>query len=620
MKKIFRFLQILLLVLLWGGAFAQAPYCTPTYTTGCTYGDGITLFQLGTINQTIACNGSPNAWYHDYTALSTTMTTGTPYTLTVQAGYSSTYMSLWIDLNNNNTFDAGEIMVTNLICSASATNYTATITIPAGTTAGAHRLRYRTEWLGGPTNACSSQAYGNSADFTINVAAATFGTLTGTVTNSVTLAPIAGASVVVNALAPVLTNAAGVYTVPNLTPGTVTVNITAAGYVPYSGTAVMVGGTTTTKNVALAPSPKINGTVTDASTGAPVVGATVTIDLPSPTNLPVTMTIAGGIIPLTQVNVTGVHNFYINKTGYDQFVGSVTLTGGNTSALTAALLPTAVPPGPFTAALNNPTTPTAVNLNWGIPQGSYQIIYDDGGEENFAIWATANNLNALKFTPLSWPVKLIGGKVNLGLATDYPANALPFTTFTMLAYKADGPGGVPGTKIDSVTVTATAFGWADFAFAVPLTINSGDFYLVMKQGGIPPHAAGVAVDLTNTQLRSYSKFVTGGGPWVPAAGNFMMRAIVQGIGGPMDFPVANKNLITAGAPDGLIYQSPVATVTGYEGTADYPAITPTYQVWRLQQGQEGTPASWVSIWTGATNTTVDNGWPSLACGPYRWAV
>jgi len=160
------------------------------------------------------------------------------------------------------------------------------------------------------------------------------------------------------------------------------------------------------------------------------------------------MTIAGGYHPAyTGQCHRGSQFLLINKTGYDQFVGSVTLTGGATSALTAALLPTAVQPGPFTAAYNNPTTPTAINLNWGIPQGMYQIIYDDGGEENFAIWATAGNYNALKFTPLSWPVKLIGGKVDLGMATDYPANALPFTTFTMIAFKADGPGGTPGTKL-----------------------------------------------------------------------------------------------------------------------------------------------------------------------------
>jgi hypothetical protein len=144
----------------------------------------------------------------------------------------------------------------------------------------------------------------------------------------------------------------------------------------------------------------------------------------------------------------------------------------------------------------------------------------------------------------------------------------------------------------------------------------------MKQGGIPPHAAGIGVDLTNTQLRSYSKFVTGGAPWIPAAGNFMMRAIMQGTGGPMlsDNQSANKELITAGAVEGLIYESPVATVTGYEGTADYSPLAMSYQVWRLKQGQEGNQTLWTSIWTGSVNTTVDNGWPTLPNGPYLWAV
>ncbi|MEI6684322.1 MAG: GEVED domain-containing protein, partial [Bacteroidota bacterium] len=325
MKKIFRFLQILFLVLLWGGAIAQAPYCTPTYTTGCTFGDGLTLFQLGTINQAIACNGSPNAWYHDYTALSTTMTTGTAYTLTVQSGYSSTYMSLWIDLNNNNTFDAGEIFVTGLNCAASGTNYTATITIPAGTTAGAHRLRYRTEWLAAPGGPCTSQTYGNSADFTINVAAASFGTLTGTVTNSVTLAAISGATVTVTGYPPVTTNAAGLYTVANITPGTVNVGVTATGYVPYTGTAVMVGGTTTTKNIALAPSPKLGGTVTDASTGAPVVGAYIKV-----AGVIQTLSVTGGVYLTNPLPFSGLQPVVIGKTGYDDFTTNVTLVGGQT--------------------------------------------------------------------------------------------------------------------------------------------------------------------------------------------------------------------------------------------------------------------------------------------------
>ncbi|MEI7898438.1 MAG: carboxypeptidase regulatory-like domain-containing protein, partial [bacterium] len=393
------------------------------------------------------------------------------------------------------------------------------------------------------------------------------GTLSGTVTSAATGLPIAGASVVVNALAPVLTNAAGAYSVPNLTPATVTVNVTATGFMPYAGTAVITSGAVTTKNIAMLLPPRVGGTVTDASTGAPITGAFVTVGTGA--SAVTTLTIAGGTYLTPLLSISGAQPIVIGKTGYDNYTGTITLAPGVTNTQDAALLPTAVQPGPFTAALNNPTTPTAVNLNWGVPQGMYQLIYDDGTQDNFAIWANANNLNALKFTPLGWPVKLIGGKVNLGDATNYPPTVLPFTAFKMMAYKADGAGGVPGTLIDSVTVTPLGFGWADFSFAAPITITSGDFYLVMKQGGIPPHAAGVGVDLTNTQLRSYSKFVTGGAPWIPAAGNFMIRAIMQGTGGPLlgDNSTPEKQLITAGAVNGLIYETPVATVTGYEGVA-----------------------------------------------------
>jgi len=168
MRSFFKLLQITVLTLLWGAAMAQAPYCTPTYSTGCAYGDGLILFQLNTINQSIPCAGTP-AWYHDYTSVSTDLTIGTNYTLTVQAGYSSTYVDVWIDFNNNNVFDATECVVDDLLCGTSYTNYTAPINIPTGTATGPHRLRYRTNWGSLVTDPCNNYSYGNAADFTVNI-------------------------------------------------------------------------------------------------------------------------------------------------------------------------------------------------------------------------------------------------------------------------------------------------------------------------------------------------------------------------------------------------------------------------------------------------------------------
>jgi len=169
MKQLVKFFQVLILGILWSGAQALAPYCTPTYSTGCTFGDGLIHFQLGTINQSIPCSGSPYPWYHDYTTLSTTLQTGILTPLTIMAGFSGTNMSVWIDFNNDNTFDASDMVVNGFICSSSNTNYMTNITIPNGTPLGNHRLRYRTEWTVAPSGPCTTQTYGNSCDFTVTI-------------------------------------------------------------------------------------------------------------------------------------------------------------------------------------------------------------------------------------------------------------------------------------------------------------------------------------------------------------------------------------------------------------------------------------------------------------------
>ncbi|MEI7664169.1 MAG: GEVED domain-containing protein, partial [Bacteroidota bacterium] len=182
MKNSYKFFGILFLFLVFGcsGVFAQ--YCNPTYSTGCTYGDGLTLFQLGTINQPITCS----AWYHDYTALSTGLTIGTAATITVQAGYAGTYVNFYIDYNHNNTFDAGEL-IGQLNCSATTTNFLLNFTPPVTALTGNTRLRALTEWYSYPTGPCTAQTYGNCEDFTVNISgSATPPTITTTAATTIT--------------------------------------------------------------------------------------------------------------------------------------------------------------------------------------------------------------------------------------------------------------------------------------------------------------------------------------------------------------------------------------------------------------------------------------------------
>jgi hypothetical protein len=590
MKQVFRFLQVLTCFFLFSGAVVQAQYCTPTYSQGCVYGDGLTLFQLNTINQPITCSGSP-PYYHDFTAVSTTLTKTIPYTITVQAGYPSTYVVVWIDYNHNNAFDVATEFVGQVNCASAATNYTIPCTVPATALTGNTRLRAMTEWISYPSNPCGPQTYGNCSDFTVNLQPACAGTLTGTVTTC-------GGGVLANATVTcatltAITNAAGVYTIANVGCGVQQVTATHTGYVNYGPSPVTITNlTTTTFNFCMNPLPALlSGVVTNGTTGVPVVGAKVQS---SATNFSYSVGPNGAYSLSIFPAYTGT--VWVTKDGFDMYqIATNTYTPPTTYAMNVGILETTNPPSqPFTAALN--TGQTAVNLNWGIPQGKYQLIYDDGIEDAFTIWQAEGNLDAVKFTPVGYPATLLGCMINIGKSNDYILPGHP-VTFKVGVFDASGPGGMPGTQIAPYTdfvVTATTFGWYDYPayFGTGIPITSGSFYIVTKQVGAFPNAAGIAMDTTANQLRSFQKFVTGNGPWVPAGGNLMIRAHMFGSGGPLlgDSPENNQ------------------TIVGY-------------QVWRFLQGQESLgPVGWTSVGTPTATNIVDNSWPSLPCQSYRWAV
>ncbi len=76
-------------------------------------------------------------------------------------------------VDNSDTFESEEILVSNFLCINPEQNYQATLTIPLGTSSGNHRLRYRTNWDRDVTDPCISYSLSNSADFTLDVAART---------------------------------------------------------------------------------------------------------------------------------------------------------------------------------------------------------------------------------------------------------------------------------------------------------------------------------------------------------------------------------------------------------------------------------------------------------------
>ncbi|MBP6556841.1 MAG: hypothetical protein KA213_00650, partial [Flavobacterium sp.] len=141
-------------------------YCTPS-VTNLTPSFPITSVSFNTINNA----STATTGYENFSSISTTVTAGYSYTLTVLiTGLSPNphYTSVWFDWNNNGTFDVGE--ETQLGTNTTSSNaFTTTITIPSTAVIGNTRMRVINRVLTGYAPACGPITYGQFEDYTVNI-------------------------------------------------------------------------------------------------------------------------------------------------------------------------------------------------------------------------------------------------------------------------------------------------------------------------------------------------------------------------------------------------------------------------------------------------------------------
>ncbi|HEX9980541.1 MAG TPA: GEVED domain-containing protein [Flavobacterium sp.] len=150
-----------------------------TLSTTLTYcasqGNSVADEKIGRVQfNTINNPSTGGTGYTNFTSVSTTVTRGSAYTITITPQWTSTVYSegyaVWIDYNQDGDFtDAGETAYTK--ATSTATTATGTITIPAGATLGSTRMRVSMKYNGTPT-ACETFSYGQVEDYTVNIAAA----------------------------------------------------------------------------------------------------------------------------------------------------------------------------------------------------------------------------------------------------------------------------------------------------------------------------------------------------------------------------------------------------------------------------------------------------------------
>jgi protocatechuate 3,4-dioxygenase beta subunit len=183
--------------------------------------------------------------------------------------------------------------------------------------------------LGGSSNAVNgdlSGAFGHS----------TTGSIGGVVTDSVTSAAIAGASVSYTGSkgsGSTTTDSGGNYAFGGVAPGSYTVTASASGHTTQTASVTVTAGTLSSKNFALVPTVgSISGTVKDAQTTVGLVGASVTCACGGSAT-----TGTGGAYSIANV-APGTYSMTFSATGYvSQTINNVVVTAGHATTESVAL-------------------------------------------------------------------------------------------------------------------------------------------------------------------------------------------------------------------------------------------------------------------------------------------
>ncbi len=143
--------------------------CTPTFTSGCSGDEIISVSINGNTNTTgVGCPAAPY-----YTAFVSPVMSAKPGANTVCVFEHGTvfqhYINVWIDYNDDFSFSDSERVITNL--NMASTTGTVGTTFIATTDSGFHKLRvlqYYTPLIANPQS-CGTYVYGETEDYFINI-------------------------------------------------------------------------------------------------------------------------------------------------------------------------------------------------------------------------------------------------------------------------------------------------------------------------------------------------------------------------------------------------------------------------------------------------------------------
>jgi lysyl endopeptidase len=154
----------------------SAAPCTSTSTQSCVAADEfISVVEFNTINNNTGC-----ANYTNYSSISTTVTKGQSYDLTVTpaangsegTAYTSDEIAAWIDWNDDGDFNDGGEQVAYVLVGAGWNNVF-NVTVPATAVTGSVVMRVKISYQpdDGAITACGTEMWGETEDYVVNIVA-----------------------------------------------------------------------------------------------------------------------------------------------------------------------------------------------------------------------------------------------------------------------------------------------------------------------------------------------------------------------------------------------------------------------------------------------------------------
>ncbi|MCG2612038.1 T9SS type A sorting domain-containing protein [Flavobacterium sp. SM15] len=143
---------------------ANGCYCPSTPTSNDN--SGITNVQIGTTDFP-----TTDVTYFDHSATTVDLARGINANTQISFATGYTYdTNIWIDFNDNYTFEASEIVYHGESLATNPTVLNASYTMPIAASLGLHKMRIvATDAVQSPANPCYSGTYGVTLDFSVNI-------------------------------------------------------------------------------------------------------------------------------------------------------------------------------------------------------------------------------------------------------------------------------------------------------------------------------------------------------------------------------------------------------------------------------------------------------------------